>query len=616
MGKSAHSKTPCTGSARWLPVLVALLLLPDCGPPAPRRPNVVIYLIDTLRRDHLSAYGYERDTSPRLKAFAGDAITFENAYATSAWTKASTASLLTGMYPLRHGATTRNSRLKQDARLIGDYLEPLGYYRMGVVANPFVVGHWGFDQGYDVFHDQGESLASPSDWLHINAESMHRKAFELLDGRPADQPFFLYVHTIDVHGPNTPLPPFDRLYSSDPKPPGHPGRLTGSSPARRVRETIDLYDGEINFADEHFGIFLDQLRERGLYDDSVIWFVSDHGEEFLDHGRGGHGTQLFDEVVKIPMMLKLSGNEHAGATVEAPVSLVDVLTTQLQLVDQTPPADLPGIDLSTLVGKRWESRPMFLDLNLIAGPAQQLYVSSGVILDRYKYFEELLPQAQKYLYDLHADPDEQVNLVLDDAATAASLSKILQLHRSTEISGLVLTALGQKRPEERLLRLRLRTDGMFRNVNPLDLEADDQVRLHEDGKRLELDFILKGDWSNVTKNVLRQDFDTVVLRLEPSDARVTLESALVDGDATVPIFLGLERIEAEAPQVFSSAMTSLLAPDLSAMFSKAERNPMAPLNAPATPPGLYVVQLPGPSLGDDDIPAEMLARLRALGYVK
>ena len=272
----------------------AATLLAGCGGEgsAPR-PNIVIYLVDTLRQDHLGLYGYERETSRHLDAMAEDSIVFKQAYATSAWTKPSTASLLTGLHPRQHGATSRSSRLSPQASLLSEYLGPLGYYRAAIVTNPFVVEHWGFNRGYDLFEDLGEGLDSPVGWQSISAEQVNQRAFEVVDARPADQPFFLYLHSIDPHGPNTPIKPYDTLFTENPRPPGNPSMLPMFPKKRRVKNTIALYDSEVRYSDDQFGNFIQGLKDRDLYENTVIWFVSDHGEEFMDHGRGGHGTQVF-----------------------------------------------------------------------------------------------------------------------------------------------------------------------------------------------------------------------------------------------------------------------------------------------------------------------------------
>jgi len=383
-----------------------------------------------------------------------------------------------------------------------------------------------------------------------------------------------------------------------------------------VKETIDLYDGEIAYADEQFGAFIAGLKERGLYENTVIWFVSDHGEEFMDHGRGGHGTQLFDEVVKVPLMLKLPGGLHAGTRVDGPVSQVDLVTTQLSILGEQQPEALTGVDLRTLVDAPWERRPLFMDLNLISGPQQILHISSGLVLGRYKYFEEVLPEPAKYLFDMQADPGELNNLYDTEHATAESMATLLQAHRASELSGLVLTAVGDKNPVASVLEAQLSTEGHFVGVDGIDLEEGDLATITSGGSAVDVRLTLAAYKTNIGFKTWQQDFDTVALRLDPPDAQITISSLTLDGEPAGPALMGLARAEQTPPLTFSAGSPELAVPELSAMFTEAERNPLARANELSVPTGLYVANLPDVTADLADIPDEMMDRLRALGYVK
>lgn len=603
-------------AAALLLLLPVLLVLPaGCGPDAAPRPNIVVYLVDTLRQDHLGVYGYERPTSPRLDALAEDSVVFRQAFAPSSWTKASTASILTGMHPIHHGATSRTSRLSEDATLLAQYLEPLGYSRQAVVTNPFVVGHWGFDRGYDEFLDLGERAPGAQGWQHVTAEMVHRRAFHMLDQRPADQPFFLYLHTIDVHGPNNPKPPYDTLFTDAPKPPGQAGRLTPDQPGRAL-ETIDLYDAEIRSMDDQLGAFLDELKARGLYENTVIWFVSDHGEEFLDHGRGGHGTQLFNETVVVPLMVKLPFNESAGTVVDTPVSVIDLVPTQLALLGETPPPTVEGMDLRDVMAGDDAPRPLFFDLNLISGPEQALHVSSGVFYERLKYVEESLPEPRTLLFDLETDPGELNNMAQAKPGKARELAALLKLHRASRRSGLVLAAVGDKAAGGRTVEVRLATDGRFVDTELFEHEGSDAVEFEPGGGSVVVRLDLTALENNVMKGVLVQDIDWVNLRVEPPDARVTVEAFTVSGTDGWPVFRGTDRVRDTVPTDLSADDDALLTDDLGMLFGESERNPTSDNNLLSIPPGLYIVSLRGVDADLTDIPADMHQRLKELGYVR
>ena len=607
--------TKTTLHARCLLCLAGLLA--GCGgkDPAPR-PNIVIYLVDTLRQDHLGLYGYERETSPSIDALAEDSIVFKQAYATSAWTKASTGSLLTGLHPRQHGATSRSSPLSPQARLLTGYLGPLGYYSVGIVTNPFVVEHWGFNRGYDVFEDLGETLPEAGSWMQIQAEQVNQRAFEVLDARPEEQPFFLYLHSIDPHGPNVPSKPYDTLFTDNPRPPGVASMLAMRPQPRRVKNTIALYDSEIRYSDDQFGNFIQGLKDRGLYEDTVIWFVSDHGEEFLDHGRGGHGTQVFNEVVEVPLILKLPGQNHGGQTVDTPVSLVDVVVTQLNLLERHAPETLSGRNLLELLGPAPEPAPVFLDLNLVASARKVLHVSKGVVLGDYKYFEELAPEPRKFLFNVREDPGETNNLITSHPEKASELDLLLRMQRSTERSGLIVQGISSKATERTLWTLTLKTDGQFVEVTPIDLEAMDSYDYEPGGKRLTIKCLLMPHPDNVVKKSLLQDKDAFQIRVDPPDARIYVESNEYGGIAeAMPVFLGPKRTETAAPLDFSGTREDLRMDDLSTLFTEAERNPASSMEDVFIPPGVYVVRLPDIGSGDIEIPADMVERLKALGYL-
>jgi len=598
-------------------LLLAAALLAGCsGEDPPPRPNIVIYLVDTLRQDHLGLYGYERETSPSIDVLAEDSIVFKQAYATSAWTKASTGSLLTGLHPRQHGATSRSSPLSPQAKLLSEYLSPIGYFCAGIVTNPFVVEHWGFNRGYEVFEDLGEQAPQVGGWMQIQAEQVNQRAFEVLDARPEDQPFFLYLHSIDPHGPNTPIKPYDTLFTDNPRPPGVASMLAVRPQVRRVKSTIALYDSEIRYSDDQFGNFVQGLKDRGLYEDTVIWFVSDHGEEFLDHGRGGHGTQIFNEVVEVPLILKLPGQDHAGHEVDTPVSLVDVMVTQLNLLEHHAPETLPGRDLLDLLGTDIPAAPVFLDLNLVAGSNKTLHVSKGIVLGDYKYFEELSPEPRKYLFNIREDPGETNNLYSELPLKVAELDLLLRMQRSRERSGLILQAISSKATENTQWNLTLRTDGKFVDVTPLNLEATDSYNYETGGTHLTIECLLMPQQDNVVKKGLLQDNDAFQIRVDPPDARIYVESNEYGGIAgAMPVFLGPKRTETAVPVDFSGTQENLGMDDISTLFTEAERDPGSSMQGVSIPPGVYVIRLPDVGSGDIEIPADMVERLKALGYL-
>jgi arylsulfatase A-like enzyme len=269
-------------------------------------PNVIVYLVDTLRRDHLGVYGHRRDTSPRVDAFARDAIVFDNAYAPSSWTRPSTASLMTGLSPSRHRAIGRLDVVRPEHWALSEHFQAAGYRTLGFVTNPNVLAVWGFDQGFDSYLDiDAESLST-------RADRVIDQVLRALDALAPDERFFLYVHTLDPHAPYAPPPPYDQMFE-----------VSGD-------ESAALYDGEIAFGDEQFGRMIDWLRQRQKYDDTLIVFLSDHGEEFLDHSGTEHGHTLFEE--DVAQLLRQAGESSQGV----PMGIYLAVVPDVEIAEDVP----------------------------------------------------------------------------------------------------------------------------------------------------------------------------------------------------------------------------------------------------------------------------------------
>lgn len=305
----------------------------------PSHSNVVLYLVDTLRADRLGCYGEPRPVSPRLDAFAAEAVLFEDALSQSSWTKASMASVLTGLIPSAHGVNGPRDRLPEDLPTLTRILHRAGYRTAAVVANSFVTEPFGFAEGFDHF------VYLPD--LARSREVMDRVEAWLEAAAGDGRPFFLYVHSIDPHAPYDPPPDLRRRFAprvEDPEA-GSVAALyelvRGAPPAPETAGDLGaLYAAEIAAEDRQLGRFLDLLQGRGLYDDSLILFTSDHGEAFSEHGSWSHGQTLYAEVLRVPLLLRLPGGEGAGRRIPAPVQGVDLLPTVLDSVGLPPPPRL------------------------------------------------------------------------------------------------------------------------------------------------------------------------------------------------------------------------------------------------------------------------------------
>lgn len=407
-------------------------------PPArrPDAPNVIVILIDVLRADHLSCYGYERETSPIIDAFADEAILFENPVAASTFTKTSVASLFSGLPPHRHGVYYGQFRSDTDdvlSDVLGNEIHTLaermfdaGLHTEAWVENAQLRAYMGFSQGFSRYHDQpGE------------AEAIRLKHLAWLNGPTTSKPFFTYLHFLDVHGPYNPPEPFygkfgpkeNRLYGL-----GYDDWAVFKYRTRYKGEVLDeeelavmrnRYDECIASIDRWIGVVFDDLREHGLYDDSLIVITGDHGEGFWEHGFISHSTMPFEELVKVPLIVKLPGAAQGGKRVSQAVSHLDLVSTLVEAV---------GGDTSGLEGQSlW---PLLEDPETPLPPREhfvEIHKTIGLRTDRWKYF--LRPTEEAELYDLESDPGEQNNVVQGHPDVAERMGKIARKAREIRENG-------------------------------------------------------------------------------------------------------------------------------------------------------------------------------------
>ena len=405
---------------------------PAEGPAAARveRPNLVLYVVDTLRADHLGCYGYDRPTSPRLDAFAREGVRFAEARAQSSWTKPAMATILTGLHPVTHGAERRAQGIAPEVRTLAERLSAAGYETAMFTTNPTVVEKFGFGRGFDRFeyvHQlQGRKRRS------VRSAEMHQAAAAWLDGRVApERPFLLVVHTLDPHDPYRPPEPYRSRFA-----PGvdvaaaccfrgeRLAALSEEEAAIRRRDSMALYDGEIAANDASFGRLVDDLRARGLLDRSAVLFTSDHGEEFHEHGGWRHAESLFEEVLRVPLVVRLPGGASAGATIADPADQIDIAPTLLDLAGVAVPPELPGASLLPVIGGgasppreslAWLRHPAF-DVTAIRDGNWKWVRHEGVLRSVTAGVAgdagvAGVSEPAEALYDLEADPGERKNLL-------------------------------------------------------------------------------------------------------------------------------------------------------------------------------------------------------------
>lgn len=448
---------------------------PALTQPGRSAPLVIVYLVDTLRADHTGPYGYGRATTPQLDAFARDAVVFEQAVAHASWTKPSVASLFTSQLPGRHGAVQLRDRLDPALVTLAEMLSAKGYSTGAALANAVIFFEGtAFEQGFDVFTGlHGRAGRTSKD---VEAALVVDTALGFIDARRG-LPTFAYVHTMDPHVPYTPPAPFDRLFEPHPEA-DHPGidPRTDFKEARDRERLIAQYDGDVAYGDQEFGRFLRALKQRGLYDDALIVFTADHGEEFLDHGKWLHGRSVFDELVRVPLIVKFPGRARAGARVKQQVQEVDILPTILATLDLPVPAPpvIAGIPLQATLDGRQAARPALSEIS------HRGFVAHGLRTERDKYVQRFAPEEDELYFDLLADPREQVDRLSTARERARILKAGVEAHMTPNPFRHVLRATGREP-----FTLTLRTRGWLEDVQTAGLAGTDNVQVSEGGHMLQ-----------------------------------------------------------------------------------------------------------------------------------
>jgi arylsulfatase A-like enzyme len=332
--------------------------VPAFTPPlglAGRVRNVVLVTIDTLRADHLSLYGYPRRTTPHIDAFARASMTYENAYATATFTSPSIVSMLTGLYPPSHGVRFLRQALPPSQWTLPGHLRGLGWHTAAVVSNWVLKARAsGLAREFDFYDDEmTEPEPKRPDVLERTAARTTDTALRWLDGRKRDDPFLLWVHYIDPHGPYVPPPPFDRKFLGPAGQRVRRAKIPWYQRLGKIGELghyVDQYDGEIAYVDEELGRLLLGLDSQNLFGDTLVLLTSDHGETLTERHGGPtryfhHGHHVWEELARIPLVVYRPGGP-AGRSREL-VSLVDVVPTVLRALDvPPPPTRLDGLALS------------------------------------------------------------------------------------------------------------------------------------------------------------------------------------------------------------------------------------------------------------------------------
>lgn len=379
-------------------LLLSLAAILSCSLVSPRKKNLLLITIDTLRADYLGCTGNAMVRTPAIDGLSRTGVIFSRAIASVPLTLPSHGSILTGTYPLFHGVRDNAVyRLTDDNLTLAEMLGEKGYRTGAIVASNVLDSGTGFDQGFAFYDDDlrdpmGKGLTIPE----RRAEEVTGLAERWLEEYGSD-PFFLWLHYFDPHAPYLPPPPYDGLFPLSP------------------------YAGEVSYVDASIGNLLDYMKNTGLFHNTLIVLCSDHGEGLGDHGESTHGVFLYSSTVRIPIILACPGMIEGGRMIEQQVREIDILPTVLDLLRIEKPAGLDGQSLVPLLeGKTLGPLPCYLESEY---PENAFGWSrlTGLRTDRYVYIEAPRPE----LYDLEADEAELFNILDALPDTAEVLRKEL-----------------------------------------------------------------------------------------------------------------------------------------------------------------------------------------------
>ncbi|MFC2141461.1 sulfatase [Acidobacteriota bacterium] len=393
-----------------------LLRRPGATPKSPElegieKSNLILIILDAANPVHFGSYGYGRDTTPNMDRLARDGVLFSRAFAHAPNTQPSTASLFTSTYPPTHRVIARDTMLSDSAVSWAEELRDAGIKTFAATSNINVSPVYGLLQGFDEYAE----LYKTKKGGVVLAEEFLQPTAEWIEKNRTEQ-FFMYLHILQPHAPYAPAPPFEGTFSS-----GYQGRLQN---VRRLSpRTIDLldfdpedleyivakYDENLLYADSFVGDLIDLLRKSELLENTILLITSDHGEAFHDHGHVGHSSSLYDDEIRIPLILRFPLKYNLGGKkIEAVVQSIDLMPTFLDLFEiRHRGQDMQGRSLLPVLFDQSQQVHDYVASFLGRIDPDGTQVISALRGKRFKYFEH---RARRFLFDVQADPLEQINI--------------------------------------------------------------------------------------------------------------------------------------------------------------------------------------------------------------
>ena len=385
--------------------------LPSETPPPIRK--IVLISLDTLRPDHLGVYGYPRATSPKIDEFARQSFVFDRMLAPAPNTPPSQMAMMTSLYPGRHGFTGKGDRLTPGIATLAERLREAGLQTAGFVDGGYLRAEFGFDRGFDTYDHEGGGLIA-----------ILPRALRWLEDHD-DEPFFLFLHTYDIHAPYVSPAPYDGMFHERP----YTGDLIptveqlealfleqAELDAVDLQHLVDSYDEGIRYTDAQIGRLFETLERRGRSDDTLIIVTSDHGEEFGEHGSVIHWQLYFQPNLRIPLIVRPPGGTDGPLRIAEPAELIDILPTLLALVGADPLDSAQGRSLVSTMSARRDggpANPLREESDRVAlawWPDPEQLPLRSIVQGDYQLIFNVVAAGRDALYDVVADPMTQHDL--------------------------------------------------------------------------------------------------------------------------------------------------------------------------------------------------------------
>ena len=413
--------------------------------------NVILVSIDSLRADHLRCYGYERETSPNIDRIAAQAAVFQNAFSQSAWTLPSHASMLTGLLPSEHGLIFYDNEglggkkefgvLDEDVTTLAEILKSRGYACLSYNGGAWIDPDFGLGQGFDLYTWGGryfrDNVPKTIDWIRAHRE----------------EKFFVFLHAYDVHPPFVDAPRTNSFF--DYKGPLKLEEITSekveSLDSAEYQYLVSQYDAAVLRADEALGSLFSLLEEAGLAEKTILILTADHGEMLGEHGKWGHIYPLFEELMRVPLIIRVPGVKGISVSRLVP-GTIGILPTVLDLLGIREAGDLAKNSLAPLLrGEDFRFDSVLCDTGRIEGPSR----CRAVRTEKWKLvsYEEAGRGPRIELFDLENDPGEKSDVSAQNPAISREL-----LNKLLESSGSRVRKTGKKTLDPRILE-RLRSLG-------------------------------------------------------------------------------------------------------------------------------------------------------------